>query len=209
MSSWPSILPRPLAAGYGINPADQSLRTDMEAGAARVRRRSRARLDMIDIAWKFTDAQMAVFREWFGNSNTVEASGTAQAGGASTITLAAGVPLLDALDSVAGATGNSVLKEAVLRLKQHVATGTQIHVAMSSSGAFPDMAIQMTAIGEESGTLDSMLNHVATYYESEVDTLVDNLTTLMEPAIMVVLGIVVGGLVIAMYLPIFKLGQVI
>ena len=124
-------------------------------------------------------------------------------------TLAAGVPLLDALDSVAGATGNSVLKEAVLRLKQHVATGTQIHVAMSSSGAFPDMAIQMTAIGEESGTLDSMLNHVATYYESEVDTLVDNLTTLMEPAIMVVLGIVVGGLVIAMYLPIFKLGQVI
>lgn len=124
-------------------------------------------------------------------------------------TLAAGVPLLEALDSVAAATGNSVLKEAVLRLKQHVATGTQIHVAMASSGVFPGMAIQMTAIGEESGTLDSMLNHVATYYESEVDNLVDNLTTLMEPAIMVVLGIVVGGLVIAMYLPIFKLGQVI
>ena len=124
-------------------------------------------------------------------------------------TLAAGVPLLEALDSVAGATGNSVLKEAVLRLKQHVAAGTQIHVAMAGSGVFPGMAIQMTAIGEESGTLDSMLNHVATYYESEVDNLVDNLTTLMEPAIMVVLGIVVGGLVIAMYLPIFKLGQVI
>ena len=124
-------------------------------------------------------------------------------------TLAAGVPLLEALDSVAGATGNCVLKEAVLRLKHQVATGTQIHVAMSNTRVFPGMAIQMTAIGEESGTLDGMLNHVATYYESEVDHLVDTLTTLMEPAIMVVLGVVVGGLVIAMYLPIFTLGQVI
>ncbi|MBM1194423.1 type II secretion system F family protein [Pseudomonas weihenstephanensis] len=124
-------------------------------------------------------------------------------------TLAAGVPLLEALDSVAGATGNCVLKEAVLRLKHQVATGTQIHVAMSNTRVFPGMAIQMTAIGEESGTLDGMLNHVATYYESEVDHLVDTLTTLMEPAIIVVLGVVVGGLVIAMYLPIFTLGQVI
>ena len=124
-------------------------------------------------------------------------------------TIAAGVPLLEALNSVASATGNSLYKEAVLRLKQQVATGSQIHVAMGATGVFPGMAIQMTAIGEESGTLDDMLDHVATYYESEVDTLVDSLTTLMEPAIMVVLGIMVGGLVIAMYLPIFKLGQVI
>ena len=84
-----------------------------------------------------------------------------------------------------------------------------MNVAMSTVGVFPGMAIQMTAIGEESGTLEDMLNHVATYYENEVDALVDNLTTLMEPAIMVVLGVMVGGLVIAMYLPIFKLGQVI
>lgn len=125
------------------------------------------------------------------------------------ITMAAGVPLLEALDSVAGTTGNSVFKEAVLRLKQQVATGSQIHMAMTSAGVFPGMAIQMTAIGEESGTLDDMLGHVATYYENEVDTLVDNLTTLMEPAIMVVLGVLVGGLVVAMYLPIFQLGQVI
>lgn len=110
---------------------------------------------------------------------------------------------------MAGATGNCVIKEAVLRLKYQVATGTQIHVAMSNTRVFPGMAIQMTAIGEESGTLDGMLNHVATYYESEVDHLVDTLTTLMEPSIMVVLGVVVGGLVIAMYLPIFTLGQVI
>jgi len=123
--------------------------------------------------------------------------------------LAAGVPLLQSLRAVAGATGNHVYKEAVLRLQQQVATGSQIHVAMSATGVFPGMAIQMTAIGEESGTLDDMLNHVATYYESEVDSLVDNLTTLMEPLIMAVLGVLVGGLVIAMYLPIFKLGQVI
>lgn len=124
-------------------------------------------------------------------------------------TIAAGVPLLEALDAVAGATGNNVIKEAVLRLKHHVATGSHIHVAMTCTGVFPGMAIQMTAIGEESGTLDDMLNHVATYYENEVDNLIDNLTTLMEPIIMVVLGIMVGALVIAMYLPIFKLGQVI
>ena len=124
-------------------------------------------------------------------------------------TVAAGVPLLEALHAVAGATGNSLFKDAVLQLRQRVATGSQIHVAMGDVRVFPGMVIQMTAIGEESGTLDEMLNHVATYYESQVDTLVDNLTALMEPAIMVVLGIMVGGLVIAMYLPIFKLGHVI
>ncbi len=111
MSSWPSILPRPLVSGYAINPADQTLRTDMEAGAARVRRRSRARLDMIDVSWKFTDAQMAVFREWFDNSNTVEASGTAQAGAASTITLAADASATDdaynnATIHIVGGTGS-------------------------------------------------------------------------------------------------------
>ncbi|MFP3516842.1 type II secretion system F family protein [Pseudomonas sp. SIMBA_077] len=124
-------------------------------------------------------------------------------------TFAAGVPLLEALHAVAGATGNHVYKDAVLQLQKQVATGSQIHVAMSAISVFPNMAIQMTAIGEESGTLDDMLNHVATYYETEVDSLVDNLTTLMEPLIMAVLGVMVGGLVIAMYLPIFKLGQVI
>ena len=124
-------------------------------------------------------------------------------------TLGAGVPLLEALECVAGVAGNGVHRDAVLRLKQQVATGTQMNVAMIATGVFPGMAIQMTAIGEESGTLEDMLNHVATYYENEVDTLVDNLTTLMEPAVMVVLGVMVGGLVVAMYLPIFKLGQVI
>ena len=124
-------------------------------------------------------------------------------------TLTAGVPLLESLDSVASATGNGLYQEAVLRLKKHVATGCKVHVAMAHTGVFPGMAIQMTAIGEESGTLDSMLDHVAAYYESEVDTLVDNLTTLLEPIIMVVLGVMVGGLVIAMYLPIFNLGRVI
>ena len=124
-------------------------------------------------------------------------------------TLAAGVPLLEALNSVASATRNNLHKDAVLRLKQQVATGSPIHVAMAAVGVFPSMAIQMTAIGEESGTLDSMLDQVAAYYESEVDAQVDHLTTLLEPIIMVVLGVMVGGLVIAMYLPIFNLGQVI
>lgn len=124
-------------------------------------------------------------------------------------TIGAGVPLLEALNAVAGTTGNHVYKDAVLQLKYQVATGSQIHVAMAATGVFPGMAIQMTAIGEESGTLENMLDHLATYYENEVDTLTDSLTTLMEPAIMLVLGVMVGGLVIAMYLPIFQLGQVI
>lgn len=111
--------------------------------------------------------------------------------------------------SVASATRNNLHKDAVLRLKQQVATGSPIHVAMAAVGVFPGMAIQMTAIGEESGTLDSMLDQVAAHYESEVDAQVDHLTTLLEPIIMVVLGVMVGGLVIAMYLPIFNPGQVI
>ncbi|KAA0969893.1 type II secretion system F family protein [Pseudomonas sp. ANT_H12B] len=124
-------------------------------------------------------------------------------------TFAAGVPLVEALDSVAGATGNIVFKRAVLRIKQDVSTGMQLNFSMRTSGIFPNMAIQMTAIGEESGTLDEMLDKVAGFYEAEVDNMVDNLTSLMEPFIMVVLGVVVGGLVVAMYLPIFQLGSAI
>lgn len=124
-------------------------------------------------------------------------------------TFAAGVPLVEALDSVAGATGNIVFKNAVKKIKQDVSTGTQLNFSMRSSGVFPSLAIQMTSIGEESGALDEMLDKVATFYEEEVDNLVDSLTSLMEPMIMAVLGILVGGLVIAMYLPIFKLGSVV
>ncbi|MFW0756203.1 type II secretion system F family protein [Pseudomonas sp. H11T01] len=124
-------------------------------------------------------------------------------------TFAAGVPLVEALDSVAGATGNIVFRNAVNRIKQDVSTGMQLNFSMRSSGIFPNMAIQMTAIGEESGVLDDMLEKVATYYEGEVDNMVDNLTSLMEPFIMVILGVVVGGLVVAMYLPIFQLGSAI
>lgn len=124
-------------------------------------------------------------------------------------TFSAGVPLVDALDSVAGATGNVVFRNAVNKVKQDVSTGMQLNFSMRSTGVFPMLAVQMTAIGEESGALDSMLDKVATYYEEEVDNMVDSLTSLMEPLIMAFLGIIVGGLVIAMYLPIFQLGQVV
>lgn len=124
-------------------------------------------------------------------------------------TFAAGVPLVEALDSVAGATGNVVFRNAVQKIKQDVSTGMQLNFSMRSTGVFPSLAIQMTAIGEESGALDSMLDKVATYYEDEVDNMVDSLTSLMEPMIMAVLGVIVGSLVIAMYLPIFKLGSVV
>ncbi|RXT91795.1 type II secretion system protein F [Pseudomonas syringae] len=124
-------------------------------------------------------------------------------------TFVAGVPLVEALDSVAGATGNVVFKNAVNKVKQDVSTGMQLNFSMRSTGVFPSLAIQMTAIGEESGALDTMLDKVATYYEDEVDNMVDNLTSLMEPMIMAFLGVIVGGLVIAMYLPIFKLGSIV
>lgn len=124
-------------------------------------------------------------------------------------TFAAGVPLVEALDSVAGATGNVVFKNAVNKVKQDVSTGMQLNFSMRSTGVFPMLAVQMTAIGEESGALDSMLDKVATYYEDEVDNMVDSLTSLMEPMIMAFLGVIVGGLVIAMYLPIFQLGNVV
>ncbi|MFT0182484.1 type II secretion system F family protein [Pseudomonas benzopyrenica] len=124
-------------------------------------------------------------------------------------TFAAGVPLVDALDSVAGATGNVVFRNAVEKIKGDVSTGMQLNFSMRTTGVFSSMAIQMTAIGEESGSLDEMLSKVATFYEDEVDNMVDNLTTLMEPMIMAVLGVLVGGLIIAMYLPIFQLGNVV
>lgn len=124
-------------------------------------------------------------------------------------TFAAGVPLVEALDSVAGASGNSVFRNAVFKIKQEVSTGIPLNVAMRNTKVFPALPIQMTAIGEESGSLDGMLDRAATIYETEVDNAVGSLTSLMEPMIMAVLGIVVGGLVIAMYLPIFQLGSVV
>jgi len=124
-------------------------------------------------------------------------------------TFAAGVPLVDALDSVAGATGNVVFRNAVIRIKNDVSSGSQLNFSMRNTGIFPTMAVQMTAIGEEAGSLDEMLDKTASYYEEEVDNAVDNLTTLMEPLIMSVLGVLVGGLIIAMYLPIFQLGSVV
>lgn len=124
-------------------------------------------------------------------------------------TFAAGVPLVDALDSVAGATGNVVFRNAVNRIKNDVSSGSQLNFSMRNTGIFPTMAVQMTAIGEEAGSLDEMLDKTAGYYEEEVDNAVDNLTTLMEPLIMSVLGVLVGGLIIAMYLPIFQLGTVV
>ncbi|AZF19653.1 type II secretion system F family protein [Pseudomonas sp. R3-52-08] len=122
-------------------------------------------------------------------------------------TFAAGVPLVQALGSVAGAVGNGPFKQAIEHMRHDVSTGMQLNQSMAASGLFPGMAIQMTAIGEESGTLDRMLEKVASHYEADVETLVDNLTSLMEPLIMVVLGSIVGALVIAMYLPVFQLGS--
>jgi len=122
---------------------------------------------------------------------------------------AAGVPLVEALESVAGATGNVVYSDAVLMVRDSVATGQQLQFAMSQTGLFPNMVEQMVAIGEESGALDTMLAKVADFYEQEVDDAVDALSSLLEPIIMSVLGVLIGGLVVAMYLPIFKLGAAI
>ena len=122
---------------------------------------------------------------------------------------AAGVPLVEALESVAGACGNIVYEDAVMRMKDEVATGQRLQRAMETTGIFPNMVVQMIAVGEESGSLDTMSGKVATFYEAEVDNAVDAMSSLLEPLIMVVLGVIVGGLVIAMYLPIFKMGQVI
>lgn len=139
----------------------------------------------------------------------LDKSAVAKFGRVLSTTFAAGVPLVDALDSVAGATGNAVYRDAIDRIKNDVSSGTQLQAAMRQQDVFPVMAVQLTAIGEESGNLDEMLAKVAEHYEAVVDDMVDNLTALMEPMIMSVLGVLVGGLIIAMYLPIFQMGQVV
>jgi type IV pilus assembly protein PilC len=122
---------------------------------------------------------------------------------------ASGVPLVEALQSVAGATGNIVYYHAVMQIREEIATGQRLQYAMLQTHLFPHMVIQMLAIGEESGLIDKMLDKVADFYDEEVDNLVDNLSSLMEPFIMCILGILVGGLIVAMYLPIFKLGAAV
>ena len=122
---------------------------------------------------------------------------------------AAGVPLVEALESVAGACGNIVYEDAVLKMRDEVATGQRLQRAMEARNIFPNMVVQMIAVGEEAGSLDTMASKVATFYEAEVDNAVDSMSSLLEPLIMVILGVIVGGLVIAMYLPIFHLGQVV
>jgi type IV pilus assembly protein PilC len=124
-------------------------------------------------------------------------------------TFAAGVPLVEALESVAGAVGNVVYKEAVLKIRDEVSSGQQMHFAMKATGVFPNMVVQMTSIGEESGALDAMLDKAASYFEEEVDATVDGLTAMLEPMVMAFLGVIIGGLIIAMYLPIFQMGDVV
>ena len=122
---------------------------------------------------------------------------------------AAGVPLVEAMATVAAASGNIIYTNAILRIRDEVATGVSLQMGMRQTGLFPNMVVQMVAIGEESGSLDAMLAKVADFYEEEVDNAVDGLSSLLEPMIMAFLGVIIGGLVIAMYLPIFKMGQVI
>jgi type IV pilus assembly protein PilC len=122
---------------------------------------------------------------------------------------AAGMPLVEAMDTVAEASGNYVYTQAILGMRDEVATGTQINVTMKETGLFPNMVVQMLAIGEETGAVDSMLAKVADFYEEEVDNMVDGLSSLLEPIIMAVLGVLIGGLVIAMYLPLFKMGEAV
>jgi len=124
-------------------------------------------------------------------------------------TFAAGVPLMGALDSAAGAAGNAVFRDAILFVKKEVSAGIPMNVGMRSTAVFPEMVVQMIAIGEEAGAVDEMLSKVATIYEAEVDDMVDGLTSLLEPMIMAVLGVVIGGLIVAMYLPIFEMGNVV
>jgi len=122
---------------------------------------------------------------------------------------AAGVPLVEAMNTVAGAAGNSVYSKGILRMRDDISTGNQLNVVMKQSDLFPNMVVQMVAIGEEAGSIDSMLAKVADFYEEQVDDAVDGLTSLLEPLIMAFLGVIVGGLVVAMYLPIFKMGEVV
>ena len=122
---------------------------------------------------------------------------------------AAGTPLVEAMVSVAGASGNIVFHNAIMQMRDEIATGTQLQSSMRDSQLFPNMVVQMVAIGEEAGSLDQMLGKVADFYEEEVDNAVDSLSSLLEPLIMAFLGVIIGGLVVSMYLPIFKMGQVV
>jgi len=122
---------------------------------------------------------------------------------------AAGVPLVEALDSVGGASGNSVFAQATVKIQHEVSTGTALTVAMTNANIFPSMVLQMCSIGEESGSIDHMLGKAADFFEAEVDDMVAGISSLMEPIIIVILGTVIGGIVVAMYLPIFKLGAVV
>ena len=168
-------------------------------GFINIRKRSKALRDALDrLALKAPVA-----------GNIIEKSCVARFARTLSTTFAAGVPLVEALNSVAGATGNSVYVNAVYRVRDDVSTGQQLNFSMRSTGVFPNMVIQMVAIGEEAGALDDMLDKAASYYEEQVDNAVDSLTALMEPMIMSVLGVLVGGLIIAMYLPIFQLGAVV
>lgn len=168
-------------------------------GFIAARKRSKAMRDRID--------QITLKLPIVGN--IVEKSAVARYARTLSTTFAAGVPLVDALNSVAGATGNAVFTNAVYKIRDDVSTGQQLNFSMRNTGVFPNMVTQMVAIGEESGALDDMLDKSASYYEEQVDNAVDNLTALMEPVIMSVLGVLVGGLIIAMYLPIFQLGAVV
>ena len=171
----------------------------MVTGFIAIRKRSRPFREALDrIALKLPIA-----------GSIIEKSAVARYARTLSTTFAAGVPLVDALTSVSGSTGSTVFEKAVIKIRDDVSTGQQLHFSMRSSGVFPNMVIQMVAIGEEAGALDDMLDKSATYYEEQVDNAVDNLTALMEPIIMSVLGVLVGGLIIAMYLPIFQLGAVV
>jgi len=139
--------------------------------------------------------------------NILQKGAVARFGRVLSTTFAAGVPLVDALESVAEASGNVVYRDAILRIRDDVSTGVQMNASIRATGVFPSMVAQMVAIGEESGALDAMLDKVASYYEEEVDNLVDGLTAMIEPLVMAFLGVVVGGMLIAMYLPIFAMGD--
>ncbi len=139
--------------------------------------------------------------------NILQKGAVARFGRVLSTTFAAGVPLVDALESVAEASGNVVYRDAILRIRDDVSTGVQMNASIRATGVFPSMVAQMVAIGEESGALDAMLDKVAGYYEEEVDNLVDGLTAMIEPLVMAFLGVVVGGMLIAMYLPIFAMGD--
>jgi type IV pilus assembly protein PilC len=173
----------------------------------------------VAIGYVFKEAKIRseTFRDWLDRfalkipivGDIIEKSSIARFGRVLSTTFSAGVPLVDALDSVAGATGNVVFRNAVFKIRDDVSSGTQLQFSMKATGVFPSMAVQMVAIGEESGALDTMLDKVATHFENEVEDLVDNMASLMEPIIMSILGVLVGGLIIAMYLPIFQMGQAV